>query len=79
MKTKAMIKSLQSALEKKKGAKKKGALESVLKNLKKKQSKLKEKIADSKSDKEKKVLSAKLKVNRAHRKKGEKALAKLDD
>jgi len=79
MKTKATIKSLQNALKKKKGAKKKSALESVLRNLKNKQSRLKEKIADAKSDKEKKTLNAKLKVNRAHRKKGEKALAKLDD
>ena len=49
----------------------------ILKKLKKKEIKLKEKYKATKSAKEKKALVAKLKVNRTHRKKGVKVLRKL--
>lgn len=77
MKTKAIFKSLRNALDKKKDKKKKDALESVLKKLKRKEAKLKAKVEDAKGGKEKKALVAKLKVNQAHRKKGEKVLGKI--
>jgi len=76
MKTKDIVDSLGSALDldSKKKKKKADALKKILKKLKKKGIRLKERHKAAKSAKEKKALVAKLKVNRAHRKKGVKAL-----
>ncbi|MDP6788279.1 MAG: hypothetical protein QF830_04660 [Rhodospirillales bacterium] len=79
MKTKDIVKSLGAALDldNKKKKKKADALRKILKKLKKKEINLKERRKAAKSGKEKSALAAKLKVNRAHRKKGVKVLRKL--
>ena len=79
MKTKDIVKSLGSALDldNKKKKKKADALRKILKKLKRKETNLKERLKGAKSGKEKSALVAKLKVNRAHRKKGVKVLRKL--
>lgn len=79
MKTKDIIKSLGSTFNigGKKKKKKIDALKKVLRKLKKKEIRLREKQKAAKSGKEKKALVAKLKVNRAHRKKGVKVLREL--
>jgi hypothetical protein len=80
MKTKDIVKSLGGALDldsKKKKKKKVDALRKILKKLKKKEIRLKEKHKAAKSGKERKALEDKLKVNRTHRKKGVKVLREL--
>ena len=79
MKTKDIVKSLGNALglDSKKKKKKLDALRKILKKLKKKEIRLKEKHKVAKSGKERKALAAKLKVNRIHRKKGVKVLRQL--
>lgn len=80
MKTSDIVKSLRDALdlEGDKKKKKKAAIKKILAKLRKKESKLKKKIDDAGNDKEKKTLTAKLKVSHAHRKKGVEALRKLN-
>ena len=79
MKTKDIFVSLGKALglDSKKKKKKVDALRNILKKLKKKEIKLKEKQKAAKGGKEKNALVDKLKVNRAHRKKGVKVLREL--
>jgi hypothetical protein len=76
MKTKDIAKSLRRAVDRD-GGKKKGAIKKVLKKLKQKDIKLKKQLDAAKKGKEKKAILAKLKVNRAHRKKGVKILRDL--
>lgn len=79
MKSGKIIKYLQDALNLDDDkAKKKTALMKIIDKMKKKDRKLKAKLADAKTDKEKADILAKLKVNRAHRKKGVKAYRKLN-
>jgi hypothetical protein len=75
MKTKGIGKKLRSVIDG--GDKKKGALKKVLKKLKKRDLALNGKLKGTKDDKTKKELHAKIKINRAHRKKGLKALSGL--
>lgn len=77
MKSSKIIKYLKAALNQD-DAQKKAALKKVLDKIKKKGRKLKAKLAAAKSDKEKAEIQAKIKVNRAHRKKGIDALRKLN-
>jgi len=60
-------------------ADKKAALKKILAKMKKKSRKLKAKLAEAKTDKERAEIEGKLKVNQAHRKKGLKALRELND
>ena len=76
MKSSKIVKYLQAALDKD-NAKKKGALKKIIDKMKKKDRKLKAKLAAAKDEKERAAIVAKLKVNRAHRKKGVMALRKL--
>ncbi|MDP6428705.1 MAG: hypothetical protein QGH73_09695 [Rhodospirillales bacterium] len=80
MKTSNIIKSLRDVLDHESGKKKKqkAALKKILAKLRKKEAKLKKKIEGADSDKARKALTAKLKVSRAHRKKGVAALRKLN-
>jgi len=76
MKSSKIVKYLNEALNQN-NAKKKTALKKIIDKMKKKDRKLKAKLIAAKSDKEKASITAKLKVNRAHRKKGVKAYRKL--
>lgn len=77
MKSSKIVKYLHQALNQGE-AKKKAALKKIIDKMKKKDRKLKAKLAAAKNDKERAVITSKLKVNRAHRKKGVKALRKLN-
>jgi len=76
MKSSKLIKYLHEALSQD-NADKKAALRKIINKMKKKDRKLKDALAAARSDKEKAAIKAKLKVNRAHRKKGAKAFRKL--
>lgn len=76
MKNSKIAKYLHEALNKD-NAKKKAALKKIIDKMKKKGRKLKANLSAAKTDKERKAIAAKLKVNRAHRKKGVKAYRKL--
>ena len=78
MKTSTVVNSLRDILDLGSKKKKKAALKKILKKLKKKQIGLKKKLAATQGDKGKKALTAKLKVNHTHRKKGLKALRMLN-
>ncbi|OEJ65904.1 hypothetical protein [Magnetovibrio blakemorei] len=58
-------------------AKRKDALIDILAKMKKKDRKLKDKLAEAKNDKERDEITNKIKVNRAHRRKGIKAYREL--
>ena len=77
MKSKGIVKSLKNIINISSKKKKRDALKKILKKLKKREITLKKKAGDAKSGKEKNALVAKLKVIRAQRKKGIKALRKL--
>ena len=76
MKNSKIAKYLHEALNQD-SAKKKAALKKIINKMKKKQRKLKDKLAAAKTEKERAAIMAKLKVNRAHRKKGVKAFREL--
>jgi len=76
MKSSKIVKYLQDALGQD-NSKKKGAIKKIIDKMKKKDHRLKEKLASAKSDKDKSAIKAKIEVNRAHRKKGVKAYRKL--
>lgn len=77
MKTKGIIKSLKNIINLSGKKKKKDSLKKILKKLRKREVMLKKKIEGASGGKEKNALEAKLKVIRAQRKKGIKALRKL--
>lgn len=76
MKNSKIAKYLHKALGKD-DAKRKDALIDILAKMKKKERKLKDKLDSAKSDKEREEIANKLKVNRAHRRKGIKAYRQL--
>jgi len=79
MKNNGIMKSLTGILDRdSKKRKKKDAINQVLKKLRKKKNKLKKKLVAASGKKEKSAIAAKLKVNRAQRKKGVQALRDLD-
>jgi len=79
MKSNGIMKSLQGILDlDSKKRKKKDAINTVLKKLRKKKNKLKKKLESASGKREKSTIAAKLKVNRAQRKKGVQALRALD-
>lgn len=59
------------------GAKKKDAFKKIIEKIKKKEQELKMRLAAAKSEEDKAAIMVKLKVNRAHRKKGAQALRSL--
>ena len=79
MKTKGIGETLKAVLDGAGpgGKKQKNALKKILRKLKKRDIALTRKLEEAKDDKAGKGLRAKLKINRAHRKKGLKALANL--
>lgn len=77
MKSSKLINYLQEALRQD-DDKKKAALKKILSKMKKKSRKLKAKLATAQDEKERAEIVDKLKVNRAHRKKGVKAYRKLN-
>jgi len=76
MKMPKMIDDLRDALDMNKKKRKKEALQNILKKMKKKELSLKKSLSSA-SGKEKKRLQDSIKVSKAHRKKGIKALRKL--
>ncbi len=76
MKNSKIAKYLHEALNKD-ISKRKSALRDILAKMKKKERKLKEKLASAKSDKERDEITSKIKVNHAHRRKGIEAYRKL--
>ncbi len=78
MKVEKMVGVLGDILEMGKSKRKKAGLRHILAKMKKKEVALKKALASASSDKEKKKLNTSLKVNHAHRKKGVKALRKLE-
>lgn len=74
MKTKQIIKALRGVLNLDDDEKKRAALETVLRKLKKKENKFTRRLETAVSDAERAALMAKLKVAQAHRDKGLKAL-----
>jgi len=71
-----MIDSLSDALDLNKKKRKKAALQTILGKMKRKELSLKKNLSSA-SGKEKKRLQSSIKVSKAHRKKGIKALRKL--
>jgi hypothetical protein len=78
MKTKDLVQSLARVLDRGSKSKKRAALKKVIKALKMKRNRIQKKLESVGSERERKGLEAKLKVIRAQRKKGLKALRKLD-
>ena len=76
MKTSKIIEYLHEILNRD-DADQKAALKKILAKLKKKSRKLKAKLAEAKTDKERAEIEGKLKVNKAHREKGVEALRQL--
>lgn len=76
MKNSKIAKYLHKALSQD-DTKRKNALIDILAKMKKKERKLRDKLASAKSDKDREEIANKLKVNRAHRRKGIKAYREL--